>query len=190
MIEMMGEMVRRLCSIAREADAFREMNEISQRACGLPLDMLRSGDIDSLQSLMNEPQRFLAAQLLLVDHTIQSRRKSPDVLLPLLVQAIDLYATLREPDYLLPAGDKVAKLIAGNLANLPYPALRTAAGLLERAGLYADAEDAWFAALDQSPQLRPDILRFYDRLDPLGERALRTGGLSHDELLEGRAALG
>lgn len=41
MIEMMGEFARRLLDMAREEDARIELDQVSRRACGMPLAMLK-----------------------------------------------------------------------------------------------------------------------------------------------------
>ena len=37
MIEMLGEFMRKILDLARDADAQAELDEVSRKACGLPL---------------------------------------------------------------------------------------------------------------------------------------------------------
>lgn len=189
MIEMLGELVRKICSIAREADAYKELDEISHKALGLPLSLLRTTDPDELDGLLCEPQRYLAAELIMIDIEIAKRTKTDDLLLPLKAQALSLYATLKEPDYVAPSCARAAWLLEENLGEFPAALLAKAARLLERGGAFDKAEDAWFAARDIAPDLIQEVRAFYDRLERLSDRELKAGGLSRGELTEGRAAL-
>lgn len=189
MIEMTGELIRRICSIARDADAREELSEVCQRACGLPLSMLRTGDPKSLCDLLDEPQRFLAAELLLIDVEIDKRTQTEDQLLPTRVQALRLLASLREPDYLPPACDKASALLSLTQDALPGDLLLSLADLCERGGQFGAAEDAYFAALEVSPDAWYRLEHFYHRLSSLDDRQLQAGGFTRAEIEEGRAAL-
>ncbi len=189
MIEMMGELVRRICSIAREADARAELDEISQKACGMPMSLLATGDPGTLTDLLGEPQIYLAAELLLIEVEIASRKETEDMLLPLRIQALALFSSLKEPDYMIPASDHARRVMEDALDQLPLESLLGIVPLFERAGQYAAAEDALFAAYEMDPAVKPLIEAYYDRLDAQKDDALRAGGLSRDEIAEGRAAL-
>lgn len=187
MIEMMGDLMRRIGSIAREIDARAELDEIAQRACGLPMSMLQTGEPDDLNNLLSEPQRYLASELLLIAVEIERRTQTDDTLAPLQAQAIALLSGLTDADYMLPAADRVAGILRDALGTLPSKALLDAASLLESAGQYAAAEDALFAAMELTPTAQPLAVAFYDRLALLSENALCAGGLSPEEVAEGRA---
>ncbi len=189
MIEMMGDLVRNILSIAREVDARGELDAIAGRACGMPMSMLRAQPPEALAELLDDPQRFLAAELLMIDIEISRRTHTEDTLIPDKEQAIRLYATLRDPDYLLPAADRVSGMLEEMLADAAEDTLLAAAGLLEEAGQFAAAEDALFAAAERNPAHLPAAHALYDRLDGVSENALLSGGLSREEIAEGRAAL-
>lgn len=189
MIEMMGDLVRRICAIASENDARAELDEIAQRACGLPLKMLRDGDPQMLNNVLEDAQRFLAAELLMIALAVDARTKTDEELLPLRIQILALYASVREPDYALPAAERAATITGKYLAQLPVESLLSSAALFEYAGQLAPAEDAFYAAADQSQEAIGDLLSFYIRLDQLDDRVLLAGGLSRDEVTEARAAL-
>ena len=189
MIEMLGELIRRICSILREADARQELDEISGKACGMPMAMLRTTEPEPLTELLGEAQRYLVAELLLIDMEISRRTQMEDALLPVRIQAISIFASITDIDYVLPACDRVAKLLEGFLDELPLEVLLLAAGLSERGGRYATAEDALFAALSLSPVVRDEAEAFYGRLGALSDQALLEGNFSRDEIAEGLAAL-
>lgn len=189
MIEMMGELIQRICAVAREADAREELDEIAGKACGMPMRMLRGQSPDALSELLDDPQRFLSAELLMIAIEVDRRTHTEEELLPEKEQAVRLYATLRDPDYLLPAADRVAGLLDDILFDAGEITLLAAAGLLETAGRYAAAEDALHAAAAHNPVHRTAALAFYDRLDEVDDRALQGGGLSRAEISEGREAL-
>lgn len=189
MIEMMGELVRRLCSIAQEADALRELDEICQKACGMPLAMLRTENPDTLADLFSEPQRFLAAELLEIDIEIGGRKQADEELLPRRQQALALYASLDDPDYMLAAADRSAEMLEKTLDQLPVQSLLGVAALCERSGRFASAEDALYAAAELWDGAKAEAEAFYDRLDALDDRALLAGGFSREEIAEGRDAI-
>lgn len=190
MIEMMGDLMRRLLQAAREADALEEIDEISQKACGMPLSMLREADTGTLETLLSEPQRYLAAELLMIDIEIASRKQMDDALLPRRTQAISIYATSKDPDYMLLAADRAEALLETVLGDLPADLLLRVALLMERADKFASAENALFMAMEEMPELRPEVCAFYNRIERLPDQALLAGGLSREEIAEGRAELG
>lgn len=189
MIEMMGELIGRIFSMARQADAEAELSEISQRACGLPLKMLLEGDADTLSSLLDDPQRFLAAELIMIQIEILRRAQNDDSLLPYRQQALMLYASLHNPDYILPACDRARTIAEDNLGALSVEALMASASLFERGDIFTAAEDAWYAAAEQDACAKPQALAFYSRLEALPDDALLAGGFTRAEIEEGKQAL-
>lgn len=189
MIEMLGDLLRRIKAIVVDRVAAAELDQVSRRACGLPLDALRTWDAGLLADTLEEPQRYLAAELLLIDIEVQRRTQTDDALLPTYVQALALFASLREADYMLPAAGKSAAIVRAHLASLPAGTLLGSAALFEAAGQYADGEDALFAAIAIDPAHAGAAEAFIARLYALDETALRAGGLSHAELDEASSAL-
>ncbi len=189
MIEMMGEMMRRLGDMLDELDARGELDDVARRALGMPMQMLRTATPDTLQGMLDEPQRYLAAQLLLIDIRISERTQTNDDLLPLYTQSLLLFASLTDADYAIAACDQTERILRDWLFALPAAALTATAALLERASRLSPAEDALFAALEQDPGTCDALLSFYTRLDALPDAELRTGGLTRAEIAEGRAAL-
>lgn len=189
MIEMLGDFARRLRGIVSEAVARAELDGVAQRACGLPLDMLRAGDPDMLEDMLTEPRRYLAAELLLLDAEVERRTHADEELAPLYIQALALFASLREPEYARPAADQAGRLLREQLPLLPAASLAGIAPLLEHSGQLALAEDALFAARDLDARHADDARAFLMRIRGLGERTLRAGGLSRAEVEEGLDAL-
>lgn len=189
MIEMIGELARRFRGILREQTAWTELEQIAQRACGLPLDMLRMGDTDMLHTLLDDPQRYLAAELLLIDIEIAARKMADEELLPRKAQALALLRSLPAGDYLRPACERARALLSGALDTLPVASLLDAADLLERGGFLSGAEDALYVAFERDSTQRPLLVAYYDRLSLLDDATLTAGGLNRAEIAEGRAAL-
>ena len=189
MIEMMGEFVRKVCSLARDADALAELNEASRRGCGMPLDMLGAAEPDTLAALLEEPQRLFGAELLLLRARVESRTHTDDALLPLRSQAVRLLGTLTETDFMTRACELTCQILHDALDALDADSLLAAAGLCERAGRFDRAVDAWFALLERDGARAGEVARFYDRLEALPDAALAQGGLPRAELAEGRASL-
>jgi hypothetical protein len=171
MIEMLGELVRRIGEMTREADARGEVNEIAVRACGLPIGLQLAADAASLPEMLGEAQRYLAGQLLLIHLEIEARKADEEDLVPIRAQALAVFATLTEPDYLLPAADTAARMLPDFADQLPLETLVAVADLLERGGVIQPATD------------------FYARLALLPDAALIQGGLPRAELAEGLEAL-
>ncbi len=189
MIEMMGDLLRRIRQMISEAEARETLDEVAQKGCGLPLTMLRTTDPDALRDLLSDAQRFLAAELLMIDAEVALRTKPDEEVAPVWAQALAVYATLTEFDYAAPAADRAARLLNERLSVLAVPALLAAADLCERAGLFGAAEDALFAALPEDPEAANRAIAFYDRLDRLSDAALRAGSFSRAEIAEGRRAV-
>lgn len=189
MIEMIGELARRLLAKGDALMARQEINEIAQKACGLPVTMLETGDPAMLRDLLEEPQRFLAAELISIATKINERSQTDDELLPLRMQALALYGSLRDPDYLIAACERAKQILSDYLDQLPVESLETAAGLLEAGGEYAAAEDAFYAMYEKDPAQRPLAQSYYERLSRLDDRALLAGGLTRAEISEGIASL-
>lgn len=189
MIEMLGETMKRLLRAASESEALSEIDQICQKACGLPLSMLRGADIGSIEGMLSEAQRFLSGELLLIDIEIASRTHMDDELLPRRVQALSFFSTLYDPDYMLAAADRAAPLLSLIQHELPAALLIDAALLCERAEKFSAAEDALFVALEQDVGISMEIERFYSRIERLSEAQLRGGGFSRAEIAEGRDAL-
>lgn len=189
MIEMIGETARRITALLHDRKAYDEIDEIAKRACGLPLSMLRTGDMDMLIFTLEEPPRFLAAQLLQIAARVDARTQSDDELLPTLTQALQLYASLREPDYLLPACDAAAQIMSAHLTSLADDALVSAAALFEAGGAFSSAEDAWYELASRQDSHKAGFLAFYDRIEALDDAALLAGNLPRQEIAEGRSGL-
>lgn len=189
MIEMLGDLMRRIKSIIKDSVATTELDQVARRACGLPLEALRTWDAHLLRDTLEEPQRYLAAGLLLIDIEVQARTKTDDALLPVYIQALALFASLREVDYMLPAAHQSAAIVRMHLASLPAATLLASAALFEAAGQFDAAEDALFTAVATDPAYKEEARAFAARLSTLSEEALQAGGLSHAEVTEALQAL-
>ncbi|HIT68849.1 MAG TPA: hypothetical protein IAC36_02980 [Candidatus Aphodomonas merdavium] len=184
MIEMMGEFARRLLDMAREEDARIELDQVSRRACGMPLAMLKKTDVQTLQTLLSEPQRYFSAQLLLLSCEIDARTSASEELAPTRAQALALLSTLEDPDYVPNACALARRTMEPLLDFLSPPELLCAAALFERGDDYAAAEDALYESGDRQARKA-----FYERLLRLDDAALLAGNLPREEILEAAAKL-
>lgn len=190
MIEMVGELMRRLVDEVEEISAREELDEIAAKGCGLTMAVLRGATPESLLSMLDEPQRYLAAKLLEISVEIDRRTHTDDALLPEQAQALALYSALEDPDYQQSAAERAHFLLRDTLSGLPIETMRSAGALFERAGRFADAEDALYAAMESDPAMATGLRAFYHRALAAEDGALRAGGLTREEVREALDELG
>ncbi len=184
MIEMIGELARRILDNAREEDARAELDEISRKASGMPLKTLKTADVSTLETLLSPEQRYLCAELLLIGAQVDARTQTDDAVNPARAQALSLLATLQTPDYLPRACDRAHSAMEEMLDFLAPAELAALAALFERGGRFAAAEDALWAA-----ENRAALAAFYRRLLAMDDAALCAGNLPREEILEAVRAL-
>ena len=179
MIEMIGEIARWILDEAREEDARAELDEISRKASGMPLKMLKTADVATLETLLSPDQRYLCAELLLIGAQVDARTQPDETINPARAQALSLLATLQNPDYLPRAYDRAHAAMEEMLDFLTPAELTALAALFERGGRFAAAEDALWAAED-----RKALAAFYRRMLAMDDAALCAGNLPREEILE------
>ena len=179
MIEMIGEIARRILDEAREEDARAELDEISRKASGMPLKMLKTADVATLETLLSPDQRYLCAELLLIGAQVDARTQPDETINPARAQALSLLATLQNPDYLPRACDRAHAAMEEMLDFLTPAELTALAALFERGDRFAAAEDALWAAED-----RTALAAFYRRMLAMDDAALLAGNLPREEILE------
>lgn len=179
MIEMIGEIAGRILDEAREEDARAELDEISRKTSGMPLKMLKTADVATLETLLSPEQRYLCAELLLIGAQVDARTQPDETINPARAQALLLLATLQNPDYLPRACDRAHAAMEEMLDFFTPVELTALAALFERGGRFAAAEDALWAAED-----RKALAAFYRRMLAMDDAALCAGNLPHEEILE------
>lgn len=184
MIEMLGEFLRDVLDMARDADALHELDEVSRKASGLPLTLLKTADVPTLESLLSPEQRYLCAELLLASAQVDARTQPDEETAPTRAQALMLLCTLQSPDYVPRACDRAHTVMEPMLAWLSPQELLALADLFERGGAYAACEDALYASGERSL-----LAAFYGRMLTLDDRALCAGNLPREEILESAALL-
>ncbi len=190
MIEMVGDLLRRIRDGLQNLITKAELDKISGQACGMPLSLLESADPETLRDILDEPRRYLAAQLLIAQAALESPSAPDDeALLPARMQALSLLSSLKEADFAPSAASEAARILPYVLDSAPVALLMEAATLLEAGGAYAPAEDALYAALDQGAENTKEIDAFYSRLLAKTDADVRLGGLSHEEVNEGKEEL-
>ena len=179
MIEMIGEIAGRILDEAREEDARAELDEISRKTSGMPLKMLKTADVATLETLLSPEQRYLCAELLLIGAQVDARTQPDETINPARAQALSLLATLQTQDYLPRACDRAHAAMEEMLDFLTPAELTALAALFERGGRFAAAEDALWAAED-----RKALAAFYRRMLAMDDAALCAGNLPREEILE------
>ena len=185
MIDMIGETARKILDEAREEDARAALDEISRKASGMPLKMLKTADVSTLETLLSPEQRYLCAELLLIRAQVDARTQAGETVYPMRAQALSLLATLQNPDYLPRACDRAHAVMEETLDFLAPAELTALAALFERGGRYAAAEDALWAAEDKAV-----LAAFYRRLLAMDDAALCAGNLPREEILEAMREIG
>lgn len=186
MIEMMGDLMRRVKELMDELSQMRLMDEACRRHCGLPMRALESLSAESLIELLAPTPRLFASELLYTRATafslpLEDERAAKLASLRLLIslweegplcelRAARAQALKRELLPLLTAGD-----------------LMLCARLLFGGGAYADMEDAVFEAAEAArPQERPRYLAggeaLLRRAAKAGEKELALARTSSGEL--------
>ena len=87
MIEMLGEFMREILDLARDADAQAELDEVSRKASGMPLKLLKTAGVPTLESILSPEQRYLCAELLLLSAQVDARTRPDDETAPTRAQA-------------------------------------------------------------------------------------------------------
>jgi len=189
MIEMLGKLFEDLVDKMERSDALYEIDQIAHKACGLPVSVLLRINPEDIRDSLSDLQRYFAAELLMIEIAIQQRAMMEDELFPRRSQILEILAALKEPDYLIPACDHARRIFRECEDPLPAELLITMADLFERGGQYDQAEDMLYVAKDQSEDVKPLILSFYQRLSQMDDRALFAGGLPRNEVEEGMRSL-
>lgn len=186
MIEMMGDLMRRVKELMDELSQMRLMDEACRRHCGLPMGALEALSAESLVELLAPTPRLFASELLYTRAEAFSlpAEQERDVRLKSLRLLISLWE--EGPLCELRAG-RVQALKQELLPLLTADDLMLCARFLFEGGAYADMEDAVFeaaAAAEPGERLRhiaggEALLR---RAAKAGEAALALARTSSGEL--------
>ena len=186
MIEMMGDLMRRVKELMDELSQMRLMDEACRRHCGLPMQALEALSAESLIELLAPTPRLFASELLYTRATAFSLplEDERDAKLASLQLLISLW---EEGPLCELRAERVQALKQELLPLLAAGDLMLCARFLFEGGAYADMEDAVFeAAQAAQPQERPRYLAggeaLLRRAAKAGEKELALARTSSGEL--------
>lgn len=159
MIEMMGDLMRRVKELMDELSQMRLLEEVCRRQCGLPLSALETLSTESLTELLSPTPRLFASELLYLRAMGLPAPWEEGRMLRL--KSLRLLLTLEEEGPLCELRAPRVQALKLELADLLLPEdLMACAAFLRQGGAYADMEDALFEAAERcSPQERAACVR-------------------------------
>lgn len=159
MIEMMGDLMRRVKELMDELAQMRLLEEACRRRCGLPLSALETLGTESLTELLSPTPRLFASELLYLRATALPAPWEEGRMLRL--KSLRLLLTLEEEGPLCELRAARVQALKLELADLLLPEdLMACAAFLRQGGAYADMEDALFEAAERcAPQERAACVR-------------------------------
>lgn len=159
MIEMMGDLMRRVKELMDELAQMRLLEEACRRRCGLPLSALETLSAESLTELLSPTPRLFASELLYLRATALPAPWEEGRMLRL--KSLRLLLTLEEEGPLCELRAARVQALKLELADLLLPEdLMACAAFLRQGGAYADMEDALFEAAERcAPQERAACVR-------------------------------
>lgn len=159
MIEMMGDLMRRVKELMDELSQMRLLEEVCRRQCGLPLSALETLSAESLTELLSPTPRLFASELLYLRATALPAPWEEGRMLRL--KSLRLLLTLEEEGPLCELRAARVQALKLELADLLLPEdLMACAAFLRQGGAYADMEDALFEAAERcAPQERETCVR-------------------------------
>ena len=159
MIEMMGDLMRRVKELMDELAQMRLLDGASRKRCGLPLSALETLSTESLTELLSPTPRLFASELLYLRAMGLPAPWEEGRMLRL--KSLRLLLTLEEEGPLCELRAPRVQALKLELADLLLPEdLMDCAAFLRQGGAYADMEDALFEAVERcSPQERAACVR-------------------------------
>lgn len=149
MIEMMGDLMRRVKELMDELSQMRLMDEACRRHCGLPMEAVEALSAQSLLDMLAPMPRLFASELLFTRATafevgVEDERE-------LKRRSLWLLSSLWQEGPLCELrAARVQQLKLNLLPWLTADELMTCAEFLFQASAYADMEDAIFEAAERS----------------------------------------
>lgn len=159
MIEMMGDLMRRVKELMDELAQMRLLDGASRKRCGLPLSALETLSAESLTELLSPAPRLFASELIYLRATALTAPWEESRMLRL--KSLRLLLTLAQEGPLCELRAPRVQALKLELADLLLPEdLMACAAFLRQGGAYADMEDALFEAAERcSPQEREACAR-------------------------------
>lgn len=159
MIEMMGDLMRRVKELMDELARMRLLEEVCRRQCGLPLSALETLSTESLTEMLSPTPRLFASELIYLRATALPALWEEGRMLRL--KSLRLLLTLAQEGPLCELRAARVQALKLELMDLLLPEdLMACAAFLRQGGAYADMEDALFEAAERcAPQERAACVR-------------------------------
>ena len=159
MIEMMGDLMRRVKELMDELARMRLLEEACRRQCGLPLSALETLSTESLTEMLSPTPRLFASELIYLRATASPSLWEEGRMLRL--KSLRLLLTLAQEGPLCELRAARVQALKLELMDLLLPEdLMACAAFLRQGGAYADMEDALFEAAERcAPQERAACVR-------------------------------
>ena len=149
MIEMMGDLMRRVKELMDELSQMRLMDEACRRYCGMPMETVQALSAESLIELLAPAPRLFASELLYV--AAAARGLPLEEVRALKRKSLRLLTSLADEGPLCGQRAQRAQALKLELLDLLTPdELMACAAFLMQGGAYADMEDAVFEAAQRS----------------------------------------
>ncbi|MEG0493665.1 MAG: DUF6483 family protein [Clostridia bacterium] len=149
MIEMMGDLMRRLKELLDQHAQMRLLDEACRRHCGIPLETLQRLSAESLMELLAPMPRFFASELLRVEALAVCLPEEEEEAQRLM--SARLLASLWEEGQVCELRAlQLKQMKAQLLPKLTAKDLMNCAEFFFQGGLYDEMEDAVFQAFDIS----------------------------------------
>ncbi len=176
MIEMMGDLMRRVKELMDELSQMRLLDGACRRHCGLPLHAVEALSADSLKEMLGPMPRLFASELLYARATRFSLAGEDED--ALLLNSLRLLASLWEEGAVCELrAARLKQLKERLLSLLTADDLMLCAEFLFQADEYADMEDAIFQAIERgTAELCASIAR-------RGEALLREAAKADERIL-------
>ncbi len=194
MIEMMGDLARRVAQLMEELDYLHQLDDASRQHCGLPLKALEELSHESLIELLGPEPRLYASELLYLRAVEPSAQW--DVRDRMLLKSLRLLVSLKGESLLCEVrAPRLAEVKETVLPLMTGYDLFVCALFFEQAQRFDQMEDALFqaAATGQTedgaedwPRLGAQMLR---KAAAAKEEALALCGMTAEELLEAAVEL-
>ncbi len=193
MIEMVGEVMRRVGEMLDDLQRFRLLDDACRQHCGMDLDAARNLDIESLIDLLAPQPRLMMAEILYIQ-AIQTSLKDEERE-RLLYRSGRLLISLRSESLLCELRHhRLSECIEGAGELFSARDRLDAAAFFMQADQFAKGEDQLYEALESSSSI--EHASFLDESEALLKQCLtmphdrlQAGGLPYDEVLESIRAL-
>ncbi len=150
MIEMMGNLARKVAQLMEELEYLHQLDDASRLHCGMPLRALETLSVDSLCQMLDEQPRWIASELLYLralERHVQWEARDE-----MLLKSLRLLASIRRESVLCELrAPRLSELKQRCLLLMTPEDLFSCALFFSEAERYDEMEDALFQALEASP---------------------------------------